>query len=45
VDFAGGSKKHFVLTEFQDPSVGALFALPIENKTDTSVIVSMLGKD
>ncbi len=45
MDFAGGSKEHSVLSEVQDSIVDGLFALPIENKTDTSVMVSMLGKD
>jgi len=45
VDCTGGPKKHYVLSQVQDSIVDALFALSIENKTDTSVIVSMLGKD
>jgi hypothetical protein len=45
VDLAGGPKKHFVLTEIQGPSSGAFFAPSVENKTDASAIMGMLGKD
>ncbi len=45
VDFASGPKKHSVLSEVQDSIVDGLFALSMENKTDTGVIVSVLGKD
>jgi hypothetical protein len=45
VNFAGGSKKNYVLSEVQDSMVDALFALSAENKSDASAIVGMFGKD
>jgi hypothetical protein len=45
MDFAGGSKKQFVLTEVYDSGAKSLFALSLYNKHDASPIVSVIGKD
>jgi hypothetical protein len=44
MDFAGGSKKQFVLTEVHDSGPESLFALSCYNKTDASPIVNVVGK-
>ena len=45
MDFAGGSKKQFVLTEVYEPGAKSLFALSLYNKYYASPIVSVIGKD
>ena len=45
MDFAGGSKKQFMLTEVHDLGPKSLFALSRHNKTDASPIVRVVGKD
>ena len=45
MDFAGGSKKQFVLTEVYDSGAKSLFALSLYSKHDASPIVTVIGKD
>jgi hypothetical protein len=45
MNFAGGSKKQFVLTKLHNSSAESLFALSCYNKTDASPIVNVVGKD
>jgi hypothetical protein len=45
MDFAGGSKKQFALTEVHDSGAKSLFALSLYNKHDASPIVNVIGKD
>ena len=44
MNFAGASKKQFVLTQVHHPAAEPLFALSLDNKTDAGVIMNMLGK-
>ena len=45
MNFAGGSKKHFVLTQVHDSAADLLFALSLDNITDAGPIMNVLGKD
>ena len=45
MDFAGGAKKQFALTQVHDSVAEFLFALSLDNKTDAGPIMNVLGED